>query len=188
MYSECKLNKQGNNIQLWQTEEMKMKFLMKLFGHTLHNWSLWVFPYWMGPSSKMYKKELYQSSSLWNYRTFVPKKVKVKEIEVVQSCSTLCDSMDCSLPGFSIHEIFQARVQEWVAISFSRGYSQLRDRTQVSHIAGKFFTTWATRKVQRIQSIGQKVLPDLGRRMNTVRELQQRVWIHKKRTSSSWRN
>jgi len=47
----------------------------------------------------------------------------VKESEVAQSCPTLCDPMDCSLPGFSVHGIFQARVPEWVAISFSRGSS-----------------------------------------------------------------
>ena len=43
--------------------------------------------------------------------------------EVTQSCPTLCDPMDCSLPGFSVHGILQARVVEWVAISFSRGSS-----------------------------------------------------------------
>ena len=48
--------------------------------------------------------------------------------------------MDCSLPGSSIHGICQARALEWVAISFSRGSSQPRDRTQVSHIAGRYFT------------------------------------------------
>ena len=53
------------------------------------------------------------------------------ESEVTQSCPTLCDPMDCSLPGSSVHRIFQARVLEWVAISFSRGSSQPRDRTQV---------------------------------------------------------
>ena len=46
-----------------------------------------------------------------------------KESEVTQSCPTLCDPMDCSLPGSSIHGIFQARVPEWVAIAFSRGSS-----------------------------------------------------------------
>ena len=46
---------------------------------------------------------------------------------VAQSCPTLCDPMDCSLQGSSIHGIFQARVQEWVAISFSRGSSRPRD-------------------------------------------------------------
>ena len=54
--------------------------------------------------------------------------------------------MDCSLPGSSVHGIFQARVREWVAISFSRGSSWLRDWTQVSHIAGRRFTVWATRE------------------------------------------
>ena len=46
---------------------------------------------------------------------------KEKESEVAQLCLTLCDTMDCSLPGFSIHGIFQARVLEWVAISLSKG-------------------------------------------------------------------
>ena len=55
------------------------------------------------------------------------------ESEVPQSCPTLCDPMDCSLPGFSVRGIFQARVLEWVAISFSRGSSWPRDRTQVIH-------------------------------------------------------
>ena len=67
--------------------------------------------------------------------------------EVAQSCLTLCDPMDCSLPGFSIHGIFQARVLEWVAVSFSRGSSWPRDRTRVSHTAGRHFTVvWATRE------------------------------------------
>ena len=48
------------------------------------------------------------------------------ESEVAQSCSTLCDPMDCSLPGSSVHGIFQAIVLEWIAISFSRGSSQPR--------------------------------------------------------------
>ena len=51
--------------------------------------------------------------------------------------------MDCSLLGFSVHGIFQARVLEWVAISFSRGSSWPRDWTQVSCIAGRHFTLWA---------------------------------------------
>ena len=49
------------------------------------------------------------------------------ESEVAQSCPTLCDPMDCSPPGSSVHGIFQARVLEWVAISFSRGSSQPKD-------------------------------------------------------------
>ena len=68
------------------------------------------------------------------------------ESEVTQSSPTLCDPVDCSLPGFSIHGIFQARVPEWVAISFSRVSSQPRDQTRVSHIAGRHFTLGATRE------------------------------------------
>ena len=52
--------------------------------------------------------------------------------------------MDCSLPGSSVHGILQARILEWVAIPFSRGSSWLRDWTQVSHPAGRFFAIWAT--------------------------------------------
>ena len=73
---------------------------------------------------------------------------EVKWSEVSQSCPTLCDPMDCSLPGFTDHGIFQARVLEWVAIAFSRGSSQPRDRTQVSCIVGRFFILWATREAQ----------------------------------------
>ena len=56
--------------------------------------------------------------------------------------------MDCSLQGFSVHGIFQARVLEWVAISFSRRSSWPRDWTQVSSTAGRCFTIWATREAQ----------------------------------------
>ena len=66
--------------------------------------------------------------------------------EVAQSCPILCDPMDCSLSGSSVYGIFQARVQEWIAISFSRGSSRPRNRTQVSLIAGRRLTVWATRE------------------------------------------
>ena len=59
--------------------------------------------------------------------------------KLLQLCPTLCDPMDCSLPGSSIHGILQARILEWAAIFFSRGSSQPRDRTRVSHIAGRHF-------------------------------------------------
>ena len=63
---------------------------------------------------------------------------------VVQSCLTLCDSMDCSTPGSTVHGILQARILEWVALSSSRGFSQPRDQPVVSCAptwAGRFFTT-----------------------------------------------
>ena len=55
-----------------------------------------------------------------------------RKSEVTQSCPTPCDPMDCNLPGSSVHEIFKARVLEWVASSFSRGSSWPRDWTHVS--------------------------------------------------------
>ena len=58
---------------------------------------------------------------------------------VAESCLTLCDSIDCRLPGSSVHGILHVRILEWVAISFSRGSIQPRDQTQVSHIAGILF-------------------------------------------------
>ena len=67
-------------------------------------------------------------------------KVKVK---VAYSCPTLCNPIE-----YTVHGILQARILEWVAISFSRGSSQPRDRTQVSCIVDRFFTSWATRKAQ----------------------------------------
>ena len=70
------------------------------------------------------------------------KKVKVL---VTQSHPALCEPMDYSPPGFSVHGIFQARILEWVAISFSRRSSWPRDLTWISFIAGRFFTVWATR-------------------------------------------
>ena len=63
------------------------------------------------------------------------------KVKVAQSCPTLCDPLD-----YTVHGILQARILEWVAFPFSRGSSQPRDRTQVSHIASGLFTSWATRK------------------------------------------
>ena len=60
------------------------------------------------------------------------------------SCVQLCNPVDYSLPSSSVHGIFQARELEWVAIAFSSLSSQPRDWTQVSLIAGKRFTIWAT--------------------------------------------
>ena len=62
------------------------------------------------------------------------------KVKVTQSCPTLCDPMD-----YTVHGFLQARILEWVAFPFSRKSFQSRDRTQVSQIAGRFFTSWATR-------------------------------------------
>ena len=60
---------------------------------------------------------------------------------VAQSCLTLCNPMD-----YTVHGLLQARILEWVAFPFSQASYQPRDHTQVSHIAGRFFTSWATRE------------------------------------------
>ena len=74
----------------------------------------------------------------------------------------LCNPMDCSPSDSSVHGILQARILEWVAIPFSRGSSWSRDQSQVSRIAGRFFTIWATRGVKRehwiaVQSFGLQI-------------------------------
>ena len=66
----------------------------------------------------------------------------INKVKVAQPCPTLSDPMDYTVQG-----TLQARILEWVAFLFSRGSSQPRDRTQVSRIAGGFFTSWATREV-----------------------------------------
>ena len=58
------------------------------------------------------------------------------KVKVAQSCLTLCDPMD-----YTVHGILHARILEWVAFPFSRGFSQPRNRTHVSCIAGEFFTS-----------------------------------------------
>ena len=71
---------------------------------------------------------------------------------VTQLCPTLCNPMDYTLPDSSVHGILQARILEWVAMSPSIGFSQHRDPVQVSLIAGKFFTIYATREAQEYWS------------------------------------
>ena len=77
---------------------------------------------------------------------------------VTQLCLTACDSMDYSLPGSSIHGILQARTLEWVAMPFSRGSSQPRDWTQVSHNPCRYFTVWATREALLLRKGGLRLL------------------------------
>ena len=67
-----------------------------------------------------------------------------KNLLIAQSYLSLCNPMDCSPSGFSVHRILQTGILEWVAPSFSRGTSRPRDPTQVSCIPGRFFTIWAT--------------------------------------------
>ena len=89
-----------------------------------------------------------QYYSLWHQTLLSPPDTSTLSVisEVAQSCPTLCDPMDCNLLGSSVRGIFQARVPECVAISFSRGSSQPKDQTRVSHIVGRRFIIWAIRE------------------------------------------
>ena len=69
---------------------------------------------------------------------------------VGESYLTLCNPVDCSLPGSSIRGILQARILEWVAFPFFRGSSRPKDWTQVSCTKGRFFTIWATREAHHL--------------------------------------
>ena len=108
-------------------------------------------------------QQIWKTHQDWKRSVFipVPKKGNAKEysdyctiapISHVKSLSHiwLCDPMDYSLPGSSVHGIFQARVLEWVAISFSRGSSQPRVWTWVSHTTGRRSTIWATREASKV--------------------------------------
>ena len=78
---------------------------------------------------------------------------------VTQLCLTLCDSMDCSSLGSSVHGILQARILEWVTMPSSRGSSWPRDQTQISHIAGEFFTIWVTGEAMAMKAVAMTAPP-----------------------------
>ena len=90
------------------------------------------------------------------------------KVLVTQSYLTFFKPMDGSLPGSSVLGILQARVLEWVTIPFSRGSSQPRDRTQVFHTRGRFFTIWATREAQSVQRWVSLVRSNEGFRSSAV--------------------
>ena len=98
---------------------------------------------------------------------------------VTQSCLTLCDPIDCSPAASFVHGLLQARTLEWVAFPFSRGSSQLRDWTQVSCIAGGFFTIWATREAQIKKQLGLSrgdIIPDLESSLTWSMEMYFKHW------------
>ena len=91
---------------------------------------------------------------------------------VAQLCPTLCNFMDCSQPGFSVHGILLARILEQVTIPFSSGSSQLRDQTWVSLIAGRFFTILATRETlwifQSLMCLSVKSIQNLMKKIPEI--------------------
>ena len=76
---------------------------------------------------------------------------------VAKSCPTLCDPMDCSPPGLSVHGIFQARILGWVVFSFSRGSSQPRDQNHIPWIGRWFLYLWVTRETLRMSSMSSSL-------------------------------
>ena len=81
--------------------------------------------------------------------------VSESEVKVAQSCPTLCNPMDCIW-------IMKARITEWAAIPFSRGSSQPRDWTQVCHVAGRFFASWATTEAHGLWTPRKNCLGNLS--------------------------
>ena len=71
----------------------------------------------------------------------------------INTFSTICDPMDCSPQGSSVHGILQTRIPEWVPMPTSRESSQPRDWTQVSRIEGVFLTNWAMKEAQQYDEI-----------------------------------
>ena len=84
---------------------------------------------------------------VWEFRNRFIVCMKVKKVQVAQSCLCLCNPMN-----YTVHGILQARILEWVAYPFSRGFSRPRNWTRVSCIAGGFFTNWATREAHGLYS------------------------------------
>ena len=101
-----------------------------------------------------------------------------KHSKLLQSCSTLCDTVDCSPPSSSVHGILQARILEWVAISFSRGSSSPKDQTWVSCIAGRVLIIfWATRDYSTEVQNGEGMKMQ-GLQEGRVGKMQVSLYIH----------
>ena len=87
------------------------------------------------------------------------------------ACPTLWDPIEGSLPGSSVHGILQARILEWAAMPFTKGSSWSQDRTQVSHIAGGFFTNWATREAYNIWNFKKSLQVLICKDLNKIQYL-----------------
>ena len=94
---------------------------------------------------------------------------------VTQSCLTVYNRMDCSLPGSCVYRILQARILEWVVIPFSRGSSQPRDQTWVTCISGRFFTIWAIRKAKKKKKV--PLSPHLRIGLSKKAQILYMLWI-----------
>ena len=131
------LHEGGNGSQLRSTGTLRGHITMEVT--PLFPWE------WRSPFSKV-SRELIDTWCHGNISKLV--RVCVKSLQL---CPTLCNPMDCSPPGSSVHGILQARILEWVALPSSRGSSPPRDRTWVSYISRigrRFFTPTATWEAQ----------------------------------------
>ena len=119
---------------------------LKSVPQTLH--TLWYYGHLQREKTPggIYSKSSWKNQNVSRQGHLQQKLIVVVVVKGIHSYPTLCNPLHCSLPGSSVHGILQARILEWVAIPFSRVFSQLRDQTQVSCIAGRFFTVWNTRK------------------------------------------
>ena len=103
---------------------------------------------WSGERNKSQFQDFSLCPFCWNMLglpTKIEKSEELVKVKVTQLCLILCDPMDCT-----VHGILQARILEWLAFPFSSGSSRPRDRTQVSHSAGRFFNNWAIREAQQL--------------------------------------
>ena len=141
---------------------------LQRFGHDCSNWaSTHVYRYNEGLEVRLEFRQ-----NFWPFQSQQSKENQVHQIPyclVAQMCLTLRDAMDCSPPASSVHVDSQARILEWVAMLSSRGSSQPRGQTQVSRIAGGFFTVGATREAHKPQGENTKPrpIPHLGDTMFT---------------------
>ena len=145
-------NKSCNHFITWFVLVMVYSELFWNHLRSITGLSKWVIvPMLFQNSSYLSCHVLHVATTLLTYLLAVTVSV-CRTVLVAQSCLTLCDPTNCSLPGFSVHGILQAKILEWIAIPFSRGTSQPRDRTLVSWLIGRFFTIWATEKRSPILS------------------------------------
>ena len=88
-----------------------------------------------------YLVELWDLKEIMNVKLYLGQCLRLDCVLVTRSCPTLCDHMDYSPPDSSVHGLLKAKLLEWVAMLFSRGSSQSKVQSQVSCIAGRFFTS-----------------------------------------------
>ena len=141
-------------LSISMQKELWMWFCLPSVLHKLHLWAETVFPdvlHSLMQMTVLWLKLMLEFTYIYGNVDLMWSLILHVCVWVTQLCPTLCNPINCSLPGSSVHGILQARILEWVAMPFSRGSSQPRDRTQVSCMAGGFFTVWATRDALDIE-------------------------------------